>query len=783
MASGFRVFISSKMLELAPERQALNDLLPALGGDLISLRAWVFEDDAPAANKPIRDVYLDALKHSDLYLGLFWNGYGDWTIDEFQHATEWSIDRHIYVKNQDAEGRDPRLQAFLDEQSNVISGITPKWFTTTDDLREQVRKSIEVWLRDRLARRPGDLSATLAEFSDDIPDLPPRLFGRDETLAEVRAHLDEGARVLLQGFGGMGKSALAATVAANWLDDGKGAALWLRVGSEDADTILEALARPFDAHQDIAKAAGREKTRALQHVLAGSDVTLLVLDDVWEGAALNEVLRAIPRRLPVLVTAHQRYALDYIVEIRGLDAAQAIRMLGYHAGQDYPDDDAAREICRQVGYHAFALEVAGKTLKVDQIRPRELLRRIETAPHAMAMPQDFAEEGRTSITELLTASLYALDDETRQVFLAFGRLFVPQVTPELLARGMGRAESAVSEALTTLQRRGLAERVRPSEDGLAAYRVHDLAYSYARTITGGQDRAAMVEACCTFAADHADDLKALDAEQGNLLGAAQAAQDTDQPEALVRIMQTLAGLYLSARGHTLVFLDQLDAAITAAAQLGPDYDQTRDFLLGKRGNTYYDRGNLPDALRCYQEALALAREVDQPDRQAVLLSIVGKVIGLQGGDPAAQFAEAYEIARALDNGFLLAFVLEQQGFYAQSRQDYAAAHRIYTEEVALAERINDPETLFTSLLNLGSAQHHLDQFAAALAHHEQALQIARDLDNRVLEAYALQSIGEDQHRLGDAVQARENLGLALEIFRATGMSAQASVVEEYMRQL
>ena len=58
-----------------------------------------------------------------------------------------------------------------------------------------------------------------------------------------------------------------------------------------------------------------------------------------------------------------------------------------------------------------------------------------------------------------------------------------------------------------------------------------------------------------------------------------------------------------------------------------------------------------------------------------------------------------------------------------------------------------------------------------------------DLDNRVLEAYALQSIGEDQHRLGDAVQARENLGLALEIFRATGMSAQASVVEEYMRQL
>jgi tetratricopeptide (TPR) repeat protein len=188
-------------------------------------------------------------------------------------------------------------------------------------------------------------------------------------------------------------------------------------------------------------------------------------------------------------------------------------------------------------------------------------------------------------------------------------------------------------------------------------------------------------------------------------------------------------------------------------------------------------------LTCYQGALALARAHDQPDRQALLLGVIGKVIGAQGGDPAVQFAEAYQIASARDNGFVLAFVLEQQGYYAQSRQDYAAAHRIYAEEVALAERIDDPETLFSSLLNLGSAEHDLHEFAAALAHHERALLIARDLDNRVLEAYALQSIGEDQHRLGDTVRAQENLAQALDIFRATGMSAQADTVEEYMRQL
>ena len=784
MTSEFRVFISSKMHELAPERQALHELLPALSNDLVRLRAWAFEDDAPAANKPIRDVYLEALKSSELYLGLFWNEYGEWTVDEFKRATEWSIDRHIYVKNVDAERRDSPLQVFLDEQSDVITGITPKWFTTLDDLREQVKKSIEVWLRDRLARRPGDVSATLAEFGDDIPELPSRLFGRDTLLADVRALLDQGGRVLLQGFGGMGKSALAATMAANWIEDEKGDALWLRAGNESADTLMEALARPFDAQQAIAKAAGREKIKALQRLLTDSQVTLLVLDDVWDGAALNQVLKAIPRRLPMLVTARQRYALDHIIEVRGLEEEQALGLLSFHAGQKYDQDAAAREVCRQLGYHAFALEVAGKTLKVDQIRPNELMRRIATAPHNMAMPHDFAEEGRTSITELLTASLYALDDNTRQVFLAFGMLFVPQVTPELLARCMGRDETEVGDALTTLQRRGLADRMRQSEDGLATYRAHDLAYSYAKTVMAerGYDRQAVIDACRAFAAERATDLKALDAELSNILGATQAAQESDNSAALIEIAQTLAGAYLSARGHTLTFIELLDAAIAATERLGSEQDETHDYLLGKRGNIAYDRGDLPHALKCYQQALSLARALGNPDRQARLLCVVGKVLADQGTDPTASFDEAYQIAKQLDDDSLTAFVLEYQGYYAQSKADYPAAHRYYSEEVALAERINDQEALFSSLYNLGSAEHALSRFEEALSHHERALQLARDLDNRVLEAHALQSIGEDQHRLNNDDQALQCLRTALEIFRETGLKAKADEVEAYMKQ-
>ncbi len=781
MTTELHVFISSKMQELFPERHALQELLPKLGNDLISLRTWIFEDDAPATNRSIREVYLDALKNSALYVGLFWNGYGEWTIDEFERATEWGIDRHLYVKNVGMEQRDEQLQAFLDEQSDVISGITPKWFTSLDDLRQQVTKSIEIWLQDRLLRRPGDTSATLAEFSDDIPDLPTRLVGREAVLARIRGLLDEGGRVLLQGFGGTGKSALSATLAADWLDDDKGAVLWQHAGSETADALFESLAHPFDAQQAVANAAGTDKIKVVRKLLTEAEVSLVILDDVWDGAALNQVLKAIPRRVPVIVTARQRYPLDHIIEIGRMDQAEALALLNYHAGQDYTGSDAAHEICHQLGYLAFALEIAGKTLKVDQIGPAELMQRIATAPHEMAMPEDFAEEGRTSITELLTASLYALEEDVRQVFLAFGGLFTANATAELIARCMGKPETSISEALITLQRRGLADRMRGSDASVPYYRIHDLAYSYTRALVGqqGADGQAVVDACRDFATDHAEDLYALDAEISNILGAAQSAHERGDRQALVAIMQALSGAYLSARGHTLTFLGLLDRAIAAT---GGDMPETRQFLLGKRGNTHYDRGDLPNGLRCYQEALELARTLGMQDRQTLLLCAVGKVLSdLESDEVEAHFQQAADIARTLDDGFLLAFVLEHQGYHAQSRQNYEAARKFYAEEVALAARIDDPETQFAALLNLGSTEHYLDRFQEALAHHQQAHTIARTLDNRIMIAHALQSIGEDYHRLKNHDEARSCLSQSIELFRESGIQAKVDEVEQYMK--
>ncbi len=105
---------------------------------------------------------------------------------------------------------------------------------TPDELREQVRRSLAVWLQDRLARRPGATSAVLAGESDEVPNLPRKLIGR-QFMVEARARvLQDGGRVLLQASAAWAKTALAATVGRR-VDRGRaGRVLWLHAGANGA---------------------------------------------------------------------------------------------------------------------------------------------------------------------------------------------------------------------------------------------------------------------------------------------------------------------------------------------------------------------------------------------------------------------------------------------------------------------------------------------------------------------------------------------------------------------
>jgi DNA polymerase III delta prime subunit len=136
-----RIFVSSRMQELAPERVAIRAAL-----DQLNLDGWIFEMDAGARPQGIQRTYRQEINDSDLYIGVFWREFGAYTMDEFNYAKEKDKDCLVYEKRKDIDGkRDPNLQEFLDQIGKVETGITVRWFNTLDELREGVKQDVARW--------------------------------------------------------------------------------------------------------------------------------------------------------------------------------------------------------------------------------------------------------------------------------------------------------------------------------------------------------------------------------------------------------------------------------------------------------------------------------------------------------------------------------------------------------------------------------------------------------------------------------------------------------------
>jgi hypothetical protein len=206
-----RVFVSSTLDELAPERAAARQAIAQL-----RLTPVMFE--LGARPYPPRDLYRAYLAQSDIFVGLYWQRYG-WVAPgmdisglEDEERLAAGKPRLIYLKTP-APQREPRLQALLDRLRAEEVASYQK-FTTPDELREALANDLAVLLTERFtsAARPQPPTPAPATGHPTRPALPPlplprdRLIDRTQEVAVARDLLlraDSGL-VTLTGPGGVG---------------------------------------------------------------------------------------------------------------------------------------------------------------------------------------------------------------------------------------------------------------------------------------------------------------------------------------------------------------------------------------------------------------------------------------------------------------------------------------------------------------------------------------------------------------------------------------------------
>ncbi|WP_210480699.1 DUF4062 domain-containing protein [Naasia sp. SYSU D00948] len=221
-----RVFVSSTLKELAPERKVARAAI-----ERIAAAPVMFE--LGARPHPPRALYRAYLEQSDIFVGLYWEKYG-WVApdekvsgleDEYNLAPP-TMPRLIYIKETTGT-REPRLEALLD-RIKADDRASFKTFSDASELADLLVMDLATLLAERFDEsRPTPAPPPVPPAEDVPPPAPPprpvsalpmpltQIFGREEECSALVHRLrSPGVRLItLTGPGGIGKTRLAIEVA------------------------------------------------------------------------------------------------------------------------------------------------------------------------------------------------------------------------------------------------------------------------------------------------------------------------------------------------------------------------------------------------------------------------------------------------------------------------------------------------------------------------------------------------------------------------------------------
>ena len=491
-AQPFEVFVSSRMEELAAERDIIKAELKTL-----RIKAWEFEDDAGARPQSVQQTYLKGVEKTDLYIGIFWRGYGEYTIEEFEHAIKLGKSCLVYEKRSDIESRDPRLTAFLERIGKVTTGlVTIKWFKTPEDLGEYVKDDVEAVRNDTFR------SAT--QQGRDVPFQAPALADQYvertsvmDQLRETLLALDENGkprvtRAALHGMGGVGKTNIASAFAhldivRKRFPDG---VLWVTLGQEP--NLVQRLSdwgRELHDNQLVAGSyvdhiAGTSSLRSL----LSNKACLLVVDDVWKSDHAEAFLVGGPRCLLLITTRLSEIGEEIgasTIELTQMTPVEALTLIENFSGPVAEAERADADwLMKEVEYLPLAVELIGAQVK--KLGTWRKYRDLWEDQKLKTLKRGRQSKGPyDNLWDSLELSVSELSGDDQERYYRLGVFHEDTLFPAAAcARLWGCKDYEATEILIDFAGRALLREQK--ESGHPLYSFHDLLYEFVREQLGSE---------------------------------------------------------------------------------------------------------------------------------------------------------------------------------------------------------------------------------------------------------------------------------------------------------
>lgn len=299
--------------------------------------------------------------------------------------------------------------------------------------------------------------------------VPPRLVGRDQHLHQLRTLLATVGAVWLHGVPGSGRRALAAKIAAEYVER-PGGVLWFSVYHDDLIMLTNRIARAYG----VAALANDDITTQLEMVqaLLQQNAPLIVIEGPIASGVIYQFLKqSAPPRLPLIIVSSEAAEGPWRrLELGPLlynDAEQLYRIAGKL--EDTRRTALLAPLLDYIEGHPLALVVAGYQNAGAGSNSTHLASLVPKAPSG---PENRA-------LGIYAAAHALLDSPSQGLFLLLGALFVDRIGLALLSVISGVPESTLQPLLDRLIARGLCDKI-PGSRTQSLYRVHDLARIYAR---------------------------------------------------------------------------------------------------------------------------------------------------------------------------------------------------------------------------------------------------------------------------------------------------------------
>ncbi|HEX2433031.1 MAG TPA: DUF4062 domain-containing protein, partial [Gaiellaceae bacterium] len=207
-----RIFVSSTLDELAPERVAVRRAIEQL-----HLTPVMFE--LGARPHPPRELYRAYLAQSHIFVGIYWQRYG-WVAPgesvsglEDEYVLSAGTPRLLYLK-MPAPDREGRLSELI-ERMRSEGSASYRRFETAEELARLVQEDLAILLSERFETDLGGAPASERYLIASPPPVPATAtVGREGEIEAVAELVRGGTRLItFSGAGGIGKSRLALEVA------------------------------------------------------------------------------------------------------------------------------------------------------------------------------------------------------------------------------------------------------------------------------------------------------------------------------------------------------------------------------------------------------------------------------------------------------------------------------------------------------------------------------------------------------------------------------------------